>query len=78
MADSEQEFPYGFTDKRRVQGAASSVGQTGTSNYNDVNQLRAVLATRNAGYFTPALLNTMTKNDLVYALRSIDDAAGIN
>lgn len=44
---------------------------------NSIAALRARLIAINAGYFTAARLNTMTKNDLVYALRLADNPGGI-
>lgn len=78
MADTERELEFGFVDKRNVQGAVASAGTTDSSaNYNNVENLRARLTTINGSYFTAARLNNMTKNDMVYALRLADDAAGI-
>lgn len=76
MADSDLGELAGFVDKRRVKG------QTGSSlatpvNYNSVSSLRTRLAAANGTYFTTARLNQMTENDMVYALRLIDDPTGI-
>lgn len=75
MADTEIENPLGFVDKRRVQGDAATASSG--ANYEDVGALRTRLAAANGALYTAALLNTMTKNDMVYALRLTDDAAGI-
>jgi len=76
MAQAETENPLGLTDKRKTQG--STTHPTGTeANYVDVAALRARLTTINAAYYTAAVLNLMTKNDMVYAVRVADDAAGI-
>lgn len=65
-----------FVDKRRTQGqTASSVGTP--ANYDNVPAMRTRLAAINSTYFTAARLNNMTANDMVYALRLADDAAGI-
>lgn len=86
MADTELENPLGFVDKRRnnkgvdagnANGNPTTNGTSDSSNYSSVAGLRARLTAVNAGYYTAALLNRMTKNDLVYAVRQADDAAGI-
>lgn len=80
MADSERENGPGFVDVR-YDNKANTGSLAGTPhsgvNYNDVADLRTRLAAANGAYFTAARLNGMTKNDMVYALRVIDDAAGI-
>lgn len=87
MADNERENPLGYVDKRRVtrMGDAGNVngnpvaaGAGDASNYASVAGLRARLTAVNAAYYTTARLNLMTKNDMVYAVRLADDAAGIN
>lgn len=76
MADTEQENVLGLTDKRRTQGqTAYPIGTE--ANYVDVAALRTRLAAINGAYYTTARLNEMTKNDMVFAVRSNDDAAGI-
>lgn len=76
MADTEKENPLGFTDKRRTQTTAGS-GVTTPANFTDVTALRARLTAINGAYYTAARLNQMTKNDMVYAVRRADEAAGI-
>lgn len=66
----------GFTDKRSTQ--AQTTLPVGTvANYATVNAMRTRLAAINGAYFTTARLNAMNENDLTYALRLADDAAGI-
>lgn len=79
MADTEVENKAGFVDKRRNnKGQNTGRWITGAvANYDDVAGLRARLAVVNAGYYTAARLNGMTKNDMVMAVRQADDAAGI-
>lgn len=43
----------------------------------DITAMDAQLTTLNAGYYTAALLNSMTANDKVYALRQGYDTAGL-
>ena len=74
MVDLERENT--FVDKRRTQATATT-GLGTPANYASVDALRTRLAAADAGYYTAARLNQMTKNDLIYALRTIDDTAGI-
>jgi hypothetical protein len=77
MANTEHENVLGVTDRRRTQGQAKMPGALHTdARYLSVGDLRTTLATRVAGYYTSTRLDQMTKNDMVYALRTIDDAAG--
>lgn len=76
MANTEMENPLGVTDRRRTQNQTDMPGTLDTdARYFSVSSLRTTLAARNA-YYTPKRLEEMTKNDMVYALRTIDDAAG--
>jgi hypothetical protein len=76
MADTERENAIGFVDKRRLQSDSAS-GLSNVANYGSVSALRTRLTAINAGYYTAARLNQMTKNDMVYAVRVNDDLAGI-
>lgn len=76
MADVERENVSGFVDRRRTQASTDDNIAT-SANFADVQALRARLTAINAGYFTAARLNNMTKNDMVYAVRLNDEAAGI-
>jgi hypothetical protein len=66
----------GFADKRRTQGSKSLPVGT-AANYASRQALETRLAAANGTYFTAARMGGMTENDLTYALRQIDDAAGI-
>lgn len=72
MANAEREYPYGFQDKRRSPGTTASI--LANNNYVSVANMRTALAT--AGYASPTL-DLMTRNDMVYALRLVQDATGI-
>lgn len=76
MAVLERENVLGFVDKRRTQ-ATTNTGVTTPANFADTAALRARLTAVNAGYYTAARLDNMTKNDMVYAVRLADEAAGI-
>lgn len=76
MADSNLGTLGDVVDKRQTQGAGTSPIGT-PANYEDVTALRSRLGTINGALYTAAYLNTMTKNDMVYAVRLNDDTAGI-
>ena len=75
MADTEREYPLGFVDKRRVQ-TTTDTGVTTPANLLSVSALRTRLLAI-GGYYTATVLNSMTKNDMIYAVRVNDEAAGI-
>lgn len=78
MADTEQENILGVTDRRRTQAQADLPGNLTTdARYMSVSDLRTRLTAIDAAYYTSTKLNEMTKNDMVFAVRSADDAAGI-
>lgn len=66
----------GFTDKRQTSGATTLPVAT-PANYASVSVMRIRLAAINGAYWTNTRLNSMTENDLTYALRLADDAAGV-
>lgn len=76
MADSNLGVVEGVVDKRQTQGAGTQPLAT-PANYASTSALRTRLAAINAGLYTAAYLNNMTKNDMIYAVRLNDDAAGI-
>lgn len=74
MADTDTENVFGVVDKRRNnKGQNTSQLLATPANYADVAALRARLTAISATTFTPARLNSMTKNDMVYAVRLSDD-----
>lgn len=77
MADSEIENSFGFVDRRKSQGNSALGWGGGSIKYNDVNQLRAKLAAAAPASYPSKTLDSMTKNDMVYAVRLLEDAAGI-
>lgn len=74
MANNQTVFDV--TDKRRTKNS-QTVLYTTPLNYVGITQLRARLNAANAGRYTSAFLDTMTYNDMVYALRVTDDPTGI-
>jgi hypothetical protein len=79
MAVAETEHIMGVTDKRQaVTNTGATPGTFDSSvNYNNVENLRARLNTIDSTYFSSTMLDRMTKNDMVYALRLADDSAGV-
>lgn len=69
-------FPA-FVDKRRHRGATGADVIGTPANYATISAAKTRLNAVSATSYTAARMNTMTKNDLVYALRLADDAAGI-
>ena len=72
----DHDAPFGFTDKRVGRGATAAVVGTPGS-YTGVSALEARLTAINGTYYTTARLNQMSENDMIYAVRVADDAAGI-
>lgn len=80
MARAIEGEVFGFVDKRlsTAAGAVSSTSVLATPlNYVDVTKMRARLTTLNGARYTSAYLDVLTVNDMVYALRTLDDSAGI-
>jgi hypothetical protein len=75
MAVSENEFRV--TDRRRVQASTAKPGTLGGTNYASVAAMRARLTAINPTSYTTKRIDDMTKNDMEYAIRLADDAAGI-
>lgn len=76
MANGNLGVANDVTDKRQTQGNNASTIAT-PANYASVAALRTRLAAINAGLYTSAYLDLMTKNDMVYAVRLNDDSAGV-
>lgn len=67
----------GFVDKRRARDHGSPA-LAEYANYGQVSTLRSRLTALSATSYTAARLDSMTSNDMVYALRVASaDAAGI-
>lgn len=65
-----------FVDKRRVRGAFNAL--TEENNYDSVASMKTRLTALKPTAYTAARLNSMTVNDLQYALRlETADSAGI-
>ena len=76
MTTSEPEIAW--VDKRRTQSTSiPGSSQATPQNYAGIAAMRTRLAAINGAYFTAAMLDTMTVNDMAYAMRLNDDAASI-
>lgn len=64
-------------DKRAGRGTTASPLTTTDTNARDVTAMRARLTAISGTTYTAARLNTMTENDMLYALRMSDDLAGV-
>lgn len=80
MADSQSRSPY-LAFKNSLKAVA---GQLGTAsglntpvNYSSVGAMRTRLAAANGAYYTTARLDALSVNDMIWALRSIDDKTTI-
>jgi hypothetical protein len=65
----------GGTNKTNLNGAGTGApqGEFLDTDLNSVTAARSRLATIDAGFYTAARLNTMTYNDMVYAIRLADN-----
>ena len=78
MAEFDIGNSAGFVDKRQGEGTSGASVVTELANYDSIYLMRTRLAALNAAYYTAARMNSMTKNDLIYALRlESSDSAGI-
>lgn len=80
MADQMMGYPnLGFANSRKaidgMGGQGSNLGNA--SNYVSITAMRTRLAAANGAYYTTARLDTLTVNDMIFALRNIDDASSI-
>lgn len=77
MADLDIDGPRGVVDKRRGRGMTGASVLTSTANQDTISAMKTRLNTINATSYSAARMATMTENDLMYAIRLADDAAGI-
>ncbi len=67
-----------FVDKRRARGLTGADPVTEAANMATISSLKARLTALAPSSYTAARMNTMTRNDLIYALRKASsDNAGI-
>jgi hypothetical protein len=78
VADLDISNPTDFTDIRMGRGYTGASGITEQNNYDNISEMKTRLTAINATSYSAARLATMTKNDMIYALRrETADAAGI-
>lgn len=78
MADLDVNDPLGFTDKRRGRGVTGATQVVEVANMSSISALKTRLTALKPSSYTAARMNSMTENDLLYALRlESADAAGI-
>jgi hypothetical protein len=80
MANTQLSPPdVNFTNSLRAVADQGGSGSqlNNASNYVSITAMRTRLAAANAAYYTSAKLDQMTVNDMVFALRNIDDPTTI-
>ena len=77
MADLDIDAPRGVVDKRRGRGFTGASTLTSTANLDTVSTMKARLTAINGTSYSAARQASMTPNDMMYAIRLADDAAGI-
>lgn len=58
-----------------MNGSTSQLGEHEDTDYGSITALRTRLDAIDSGYYTPAMLDTMTYNDMIYAVR-LNDSPG--
>jgi hypothetical protein len=77
VANHNSGNPMGVTDKRFGRGGAKPHAGSTVTNASDIASMRARLQVISATAYTNARLDSMTMNDMLYAIRLNDEAAGI-
>ena len=80
MADSQGKSPsVAFTNSLRAVsgGLGTASGLNTVANYGSVAALRGALNAANGTYYTTTKLDQMTVNDMVFALRNMQDPTTI-
>lgn len=78
MAQAQTKNLIGTVDKRRDhKSGANVVTSTTITNLRDVDAMRARLTAISGTTYTAAVLDKMTVNDMVFAIRAADEAASI-
>lgn len=78
MADLDTSDPVGIVDKRRGRGTTGAHTMTEVNNTTSISALKTRLTAISATKYSAARLASMTKNDMLYALRlETADSAGI-
>jgi hypothetical protein len=78
MADAQVRPLTGILDKRQGRSAATTqVTNTFANNVKDIASMRARLTAISGTTYTTARLDTMTANDMMYAIRVNDEPTSI-
>lgn len=80
MADSMMGYPnmQWVNSRKAIDGMGGQASNLNNiSNYVSVTAMRTRLAAANGAYYTSARLDQLTVNDMIFALRNIDDATSI-
>lgn len=80
MADQMMGYPnmQWVNSRKAIDGMGGQASNLGNiSNYVSVTAMRTRLAAVNGAYYTAARLDSLTVNDMIFALRNIDDATSI-
>ena len=76
--DVSPNINQGVVDRRRAVPGANAAGNfSADTDFNSIATMRARLTAINAGNYTAAKLDAMTKNDMAYAIRLNDELASI-
>lgn len=74
MASTQTRIPnVNFVAKNRIENTAGTSPVATPANYASISALRARLTAISATTYTPAVLEGMTVNDMIYAVRLNDD-----
>lgn len=66
-----------FVAKNNADGTTGTADVATPANYASISAMRTRLAAISGSYYTSALLDQMSVNDMVYAIRSNDDSGTI-
>jgi hypothetical protein len=69
MADTDVGNVWSIVDKRRGRGSTTAEAMTEKANMLDIASMRTRLTAINGTYYTTARLNTLSENDMIFALK---------
>ena len=65
------------TQQTNLNGSTGNTTEHSLTNLDSISSMRTRLAAIDSGFYTTARLNTMTRNDMVYAVRVNDYASTV-
>lgn len=77
MARNDISNPHGVTNATKGRGDGTTSNDAAVDAALDVTSMRSALKTQSATTYTDAVLDKMTKNDMLYALRLANDSANV-